>query len=43
MTPLAASEEITGASGVAPRIEALLTAGVRTRQLDVRTLPRMPG
>ena len=38
MTPLAAFEEITGASGVAPRIEALLPAGVRHRQLRVRTL-----
>jgi len=36
--PLAAFEEITGASGVAPRIEAMLPAGVRHRQLRVRTL-----
>jgi hypothetical protein len=36
--PLAALEEITGASGAAPRIEALLPAGVRHRQLRVRTL-----
>jgi len=38
MTPLAAFEEITGACGVAPQIEALLPAGVRHRQLRVRTL-----
>ena len=38
MTPLAAFEEITGACGVAPRIEALLPIGVRHRQLRVRTL-----
>jgi len=38
MTALAAFEEITGASGVAPRIEAMLPAGVRRRQLSVRTL-----
>ena len=36
--PLAGLEEITGASGVAPRIEALLPIGVRHRQLRVRTL-----
>jgi hypothetical protein len=36
--PLAQIEEITGASGVAPRIEARLPAGVRHRQLRVRTL-----
>ena len=36
--PLAALEEITGTSGVAPRIEALLPIGVRRRQLRVRTL-----
>ena len=36
--PLAALEEITGTSGVAPRIEALLPTGVRHRQLRVRTL-----
>jgi len=35
---LAALEEITGASGVAPRVEALLPIGVRHRQLRVRTL-----
>src|SRR6476646_1019510 len=38
MIPLAALEEIIGASGAAPRIEALLPAGVRARQLSVRTL-----
>ena len=38
MTALAASEEIIDASGAAPRIEALLPAGVRPRQLSVRTL-----
>jgi hypothetical protein len=38
MTPLAAFEEIIDASGVAPRIEALLPTGVRHRQLRVRTL-----
>ena len=31
-------EDIVGSSGVAPRIEALLPAGVRHRQLRVRTL-----
>jgi hypothetical protein len=38
MTPLTAFEEIIDASGVAPRVEALLPAGVRARQLLVRTL-----
>jgi hypothetical protein len=38
MTPLAAFEEIIGASGAAPRIEAMLPVGVRARQLPVRTL-----
>jgi hypothetical protein len=38
MIPLAAFEEITGASGAAPRIEAMLPLGVRARQLSVRTL-----
>ncbi len=38
MIPLAAFEEIIDASGVAPRIEAMLPAGARTRQLTVRTL-----
>jgi hypothetical protein len=36
--PLAALEEITGTSGIAPRIELLLPIGVRHRQLRVRTL-----
>ena len=36
--PLAALEEITGASGVAPRAGALLPVGVRHRQLRIRTL-----
>jgi hypothetical protein len=38
MIPLAALEKITGASGIAPQIEAVLPAGVRRRQLSVRTL-----
>jgi hypothetical protein len=38
MTPLAAFEEAIDASGVAPRIEAMLPIGVRPRQLKVRTL-----
>jgi hypothetical protein len=38
MIPLAVLEEIIDASGVAPRIEAVLPAGVRARQLSVRTL-----
>jgi hypothetical protein len=38
MIPLAAFEEIIDASGIAPRIEAMLPAGVRRRQLTVRTL-----
>ncbi len=38
MIPLAASGEIIDASGVAPRIEAILPIGVRPRQLTVRTL-----
>ena len=38
MIPLAALEGIIDASGVAPRIEAMLPAGVRARQLAVRTL-----
>jgi hypothetical protein len=38
MTALAAFEEIVDASGAAPRIEAMLPAGVRPRQLSVRTL-----
>jgi hypothetical protein len=35
---LPALEEVIGSSGVAARIEALLPAGVRPRQLSVRTL-----
>ena len=38
MIPLAAFEKIIDASGVAPRIEAMLPTGVRPRQLKVRTL-----
>jgi len=38
MTALAAFEEIIDISGAAPRIEAMLPAGVRPRQLSVRTL-----
>ncbi len=38
MITLAALEGVTGASGVTPRIEAMLPAGVRARQLKVRTL-----
>ena len=38
MTPLAVFEAVIDASGAAPRIEALLPAGVRRRQLSVRTL-----
>jgi hypothetical protein len=38
MTGLAAFEEIIDASGIAPRIEAMLPIGVRRRQLSVRTL-----
>ena len=38
MTALAAFEEIIDAAGVTPRIEAMLPAGVRPRQLSVRTL-----
>ncbi|MGA2829771.1 MAG: hypothetical protein ABSF03_27090 [Streptosporangiaceae bacterium] len=38
MIPLAAFEEIIDASGVAPRIEAMLPTGVRARQLKARTL-----
>jgi hypothetical protein len=38
MIPLAAFEEVTGASGTAARIEAMLPIGVRRRQLAVRTL-----
>jgi hypothetical protein len=38
MTPLAEFEEIIDASGVAPRIEAMLPIGVRPRQLTARAL-----
>ena len=38
MIPLAALEEVIGASGIAPRVEALLPIGARRRQLSVRTL-----
>ena len=38
MIPLAAFEEIIDASGAAARLEAMLPAGVRRRQLSVRTL-----
>ena len=38
MTPVRALEGIIDASGVAPRIEALLPIGVRPRQLSVRAL-----
>jgi hypothetical protein len=38
MIPLAALEEVIDRSRAAPRIEALLPAGVRARQLKVRTL-----
>ena len=38
MILLAAFEEVIDASGVAPRIEAMLPAGARARQLSVRTL-----
>jgi hypothetical protein len=38
MIPLAVPEPVIDASGAAPRIEAMLPAGVRARQLKVRTL-----
>jgi hypothetical protein len=38
MIPLAALEGVIDASGIAPLIEAMLPAGVRARQLSVRTL-----
>jgi hypothetical protein len=38
MIPLPALEAVIDSSGVAPRIEAMLPIGVRTRQLRVRTL-----
>jgi hypothetical protein len=37
MIPPPVLEEITGRSGIAPRIEVLLPVGVRARQLRVRT------
>jgi len=38
MIPLAVLEQVIDASGIAPRIEAMLPIGVRARQLAVRTL-----
>ena len=38
MTALAVFEAVIDASGIAPRIEAMLPIGVRARQLRVRTL-----
>jgi hypothetical protein len=38
MTGLAGIEEVIDASGIAPRIEAMLPTGARARQLSVRTL-----
>jgi hypothetical protein len=38
MTPLAAFEAVIDASGVAPRVDAMLPAGARRRQLSARTL-----
>jgi hypothetical protein len=38
VTGLAVFEEVIDASGIAPRIGAMLPAGVRARQLSVRTL-----
>ena len=38
MIPPARLEEIIDASGVAPWVEGMLPAGVRARQLPVRTL-----
>ena len=38
MIPLPSFETVIDASGVAPRIEAMLPAGARRRQLSVRTL-----
>jgi hypothetical protein len=38
MIPLTALEGVIDASGIAPPIEAMLPAGVRARQLSVRTL-----
>jgi hypothetical protein len=36
--PLAGLEDLAGGSGIAPETEVLLPAGVRHRQLAVRTL-----
>ena len=38
MTGLAALEEVIDASGIAARVEAMLPAGARARQLSARTL-----
>jgi len=38
MIPLAVAEGVIDASGIAPRVEALLPSGVRARQLSARTL-----
>ena len=38
MIPLAVLEEVIDASGAPERFEAMLPAGVRSRQLSVRTL-----
>ena len=38
MIPLPALEGVIDASGIAPQVEAMLPAGVRSRQLAVRTL-----
>ena len=38
MIALPAAEVVLDASGVAPRIEAVLPSGARRRQLTVRTL-----
>jgi hypothetical protein len=38
MIPLAVFEEVIDASGAAARIETMLPAGARPRQLSVRTL-----
>jgi hypothetical protein len=38
MIPLAVLQPVIDASGVAPRIEVMLPAGVRARQLKVRIL-----
>ena len=38
MIPLAVFEQVIDASGIPPRIEAILPIGVRARQLPVRTL-----